>query len=91
MLYHPALRDFPVPSDGRAPLGALPLVAVGVHEDLATKGVDPLYVLSEKRSDATGQHVDDGVLDTVILDIGGAPLEGVYVVEDRPSGSDGPA
>jgi len=66
-------------------------VAVGVHEDLAAKGVDPVHVPAEERSDATGQHVDDGVLNSVLLDIGDAPLEGVDVVEDRPRGADGPA
>ena len=91
VLDHPAFRDLPVLADGRAPLGALPFVPVGVHEDLAAKGVDPVHVPAEERPDATGQHVDDGVLDSVLLNVGDAPLEGVDVVEDRPRGTDGPA
>lgn len=66
-------------------------MAVGVHEDLAAKGVDPVNVPAEERPDATGQHVDDGMLDSVLLDVGDAPLEGVDVVEDSPRGTDGPA
>ena len=90
MLDHAALGDLPIPAHGRGPLGTHPLVAVGVHVELAAQLVDGTSVFARPRPDAARQHVHDGMLDGVVADVGKAPVQRVQVVEDRAGRAKGP-
>ena len=63
-------------------------MAVGVHVELSAKLVDLALKVGAERPDSAREHVDDGVLDLVLLDVQDATLERCNIIVDCLGGTD---
>ena len=57
-------------------------MAIGNHKEHAAESMDTLLKMRTERSDTTCKHIDDRMLNPVLLDIAARIVESSYVVPD---------